>query len=50
MDSFNWFLIHYGDGRRGSGMRNGRHDSRIHGGPGVTSCPYLTKSAFSMMT
>ena len=50
MASYNWFLIHHGDGHRGGRMRSGRHDSGVHGGPSVIPCPYLTKSASSVMT
>ena len=31
-------------------MRSGRRDSGVRGGPSVTLCPYLTKSALSAMT
>ena len=50
MASYYWFLIHHGDVRRESGVRNGRHISGVCDSPCVTSLPYLIKSASSAMT
>ena len=50
MASYNWFLIHHGDGRREGGVCSGRRDNKVHGSPCVTPRPYLTKSTSSVMT
>ena len=49
MASYNWFMIHHGDRRRGGGMHSGRRANGVRGGLGVIPCPYLTKSASFVM-
>ena len=50
MTSYNWFLIHHGDGRCGSKVCSGSHSSGVCDSPRVTPRSYLTKSGASTMT
>ena len=49
MASYNWFLIHHGDGRRGSKVCSRSHGSEVRDSPRVTLHLYLTKSKAMVM-
>ena len=50
MASYNWFLIHHGDGDHGSRVCSGSYGSKVRDSPSVTACSYLTKSTASKVT